>query len=76
MKPTHDQHNDFLAHGALPEVRFEHNDAVEIIGGDHVGESGSIIGVELLGGNPGYLVELGPGQDVVIGQSFLRLAEA
>jgi len=76
MKPTHEQHNDFFAHTPLPGVRFEHNDAVEIVGGDHLGESGSIVSVELLGDDPHYLVELGSGQDAVISQSFLRLPDA
>ena len=76
MKLSHDQHNDFLAHRPLPGVAFEHNDAVEVIGGEYAGDSGSIVSVEQLGDNPVYLVELGPGQDAVISQSFLRLVEA
>ena len=76
MKPSHDQHNDFLAHRPLPGVAFEHNDAVEIIDGEHIGGSGSIVSVDELGENPVYLVELGSGQDAVINQSFLRLIEA
>ena len=76
MKPNSDQHNDFFAHMPLPGVTFEHNEAIEIIGGDHAGEFGSIISVELLGDDPSYLVELGSGRDVVISQSLLRTAEA
>jgi hypothetical protein len=76
MKPSHDQHNDFFAHRPLPGVAFEHNDAVEIIGGEHAGDSGAIISLEELGESPAYLVELASGQDAVIGQPFLRLAGA
>ncbi len=76
MKPTHDQHNDFFAHQPLPGVAFRHNDAVEIVFGELVGNSGSIVSVEQLGLDPAYLVELGSGKDVVICQSHLRLVEA
>ncbi|OHE82016.1 MAG: hypothetical protein A2X76_04615 [Lysobacterales bacterium GWF1_69_6] len=76
MKPSHGQHNDFLAHRPLPGVAFGHNDAVEIIGGELTGETGSIISVEQLGADPVYLVELGSGNDAVIRQAHLRLLEA
>lgn len=76
MKPSHDQHNDFLAHRSLPGVAFEHNDSVEVIDGEHVGDFGAIVSVERLGDDPIYLVELGSGQEAVISQSLLRLAEA
>ena len=76
MKPTQDQHNDFFANRPLPGVAFEHNDAVEVTGGEHAGDSGAIISVEELGDDPVYLVELGSGQDAVISQSLLRLVEA
>ncbi len=76
MKPSHDQHDDFLARRPLPGVAFEHNDPVEVIGGGHVGDSGAIVSVERLGDDPAYLIELGSGQDAVISQSLLRLVEA
>jgi transcription elongation factor len=76
MKPSHEQHNDFFAHKLLPGVVFEHNDAVEVIGGEYAGDSGSIVSVEQLGDNPVYLVELDSRQDAVIVQSLLRLVEA
>lgn len=75
MKPTHEQHNDFFAHKPLAGVRFEHDDAVDIIDGDHAGHSGAIISLEQLGDDPIYLVELGSGEDVVISQSFLQLSQ-
>lgn len=76
MKPTRQQQKDFFAHRPLDGVRFEHNDAVDVIGGAHAGDSGSIVSLEQLGDDPTYLVELGSGQDVVIHQVFLRLAGA
>jgi ribosomal protein S4E len=76
MKPSHDQHNDFFAHRPIAGVAFEHNDAVMVVGGDHAGDSGSIVSIEELGEDPIYLIELGSGDDVFIKQSLLRLVEA
>lgn len=76
MKPSSDQHNDFFAHRSLPGIAFKHNDAVDVVGGEYVGSSGSIVSVEELGEELSYLVELSSGQDAVISQSSLRLAEA
>lgn len=75
MKPTHEQHEDFLAHRPVHGVTFEHNDAVDIVFGDHSGEAGSIISVEELGEDPLYLIELSSGHDVTIRQSHLQLAD-
>ena len=72
MKPTHQQHNDFLAHKPLPDVAFEHNDSVVVIGGFREGTLGVIISVEELGNDPTYLVELDTGQDSYLLQSLLR----
>ena len=74
MKLSHDQHNDFLAHKSRHGVSFGHNDAVEIMGGEHAGDSGSIVSLEELGEDPLYLVELASGQDAFIRQSFLSRA--
>ena len=76
MKPSHDQQDDFFAHRPLPGVAFQHNDAVEVVGGEHTGDSGAIVSVEELGDDPAYLVELASGQDAVISQSLLQLAAA
>lgn len=73
MRPTAAQRNEFLARRPLPGVAFQHNDGVDVIAGDHAGDSGSIVSVERLGDNPDYLVELSSGQDAIIGQLFLRL---
>lgn len=76
MSPSHDQQNDFFGHRPIPGVAFEHDDAVEVTGGEHAGDSGAIISVEELGDDPAYLVELSSGQDAIIRQSLLRLAAA
>ncbi|CAN7376570.1 hypothetical protein LJR143_002075 [Pseudoxanthomonas sp. LjRoot143] len=76
MKPSSYQHNEFFAHRPLSGVTFKHNDAVDIVGGDYAGNSGSIVGLDELGEDPCHLVELGSGQDVFISQSCLCLAEA
>jgi ribosomal protein S4E len=76
MKPTHEQHLEFLAHRPLHGVLFEHNASVEVINGAHAGDSGSIVSVENLGDDPTYLVELNSNKDAVIHQSRLRLRVA
>jgi ribosomal protein L24 len=72
MKPTLTQHNDFLAHRALPGVGFEHNDYVKVVSGEHRGDVGSIVSVEELGSDPLYIVELESVQDASIRQSELE----
>jgi len=76
MKPTHQQHNDYLAHEPLPGVSFAQNSYVAIVAGEHAGKSGSLISVETLGNDPVYLVELESGKDVLVPQSCLRVHEA
>jgi ribosomal protein S4E len=76
MKLTHSQRNDFLAHRPLPGVRFEHNAYVHVVGGEHLGDAGSVVSVEQLGDDPVYLVELESNQDSSIPQSHLLAAEA
>jgi hypothetical protein len=73
MRPTHSQHEDYLAHRPLPGVSYEHNAYVEVVAGDHAGDRGSLISVEELGSDPLYLVELESGRDAEIRQSWLRL---
>ncbi len=69
MKPTMDQHNDFLAHKPIAGVRFEHNEYVRVISGDHEGKKGSLVSVEELGEDPLFLLELESRFDVGIRQS-------
>jgi hypothetical protein len=76
MKPSADQRNDFLANRPIPGVSFQHNDSVDITGGEHAGDSGSIVSGDWIGKDPAYLVEPGSGQDVVISQPLLRRIEA
>jgi hypothetical protein len=75
MKPTHQQHNDYLSQELVPGVEFAHNSFVAIVAGEHVGKSGSLVGVEDLGDDPVYLVELESGTDALIPQSCLRVHE-
>ena len=74
-RPTFDQANDFLAHRPVPGVAFEHNDFVEITGGEHAGLMGSLVSVAQLGDDPVYLVEVDSGFDVHVPQAMLRLAD-
>ncbi|MBB6249226.1 hypothetical protein [Rhodanobacter sp. A1T4] len=75
MQPTHKQHNAFLAHEPLPGVAFEHNAYVTVVGGEHVGDSGSLVSVEELGDDPAYLIELESNKDAYIPQSCLRMVD-
>ena len=76
MRPTHVQSVAFLSHEPLAGIAFEHNAFVRVVGGEHVGDSGSLVSVEELGNDPVYLVELESNKDALIHQSCLRLAEA
>jgi hypothetical protein len=72
MKPTHQQSVDFLSHLPVPGVAFQHNDNVSVIGGEHAGDSGSLINILELGADPLYTVELESNQDASIRQSHLQ----
>jgi len=72
MKPTMNQHNDFLAHKPIEGVRFEHNDYVRIVAGEHKGKNGSLVSVEELGDDPLFLLELESGFDVHVRQSQIE----
>ena len=76
MKPTSDEQNDFFAHRPITGVAFEHSNSVLVVSGVHRGATGEIISIEELSDDPAFLVELSSGQDVVIRQSQLRVAEA
>jgi hypothetical protein len=72
MKPTLDQHNDFLAHKPIPGIAFEHNESVSITSGEHEGKRGSLVSVEELGPDPLYTLELQSGFDVQVRQSQIE----
>jgi hypothetical protein len=72
MKPTAKHHEDFLSHRSIPGVAMQHNSPVNVIAGSHSGASGSIVGIEELGTDPLYLVELSTGKDLIVRQSSLR----
>lgn len=67
-----DQHNDFLAHKPIEGVRFEHNDSVRIVAGEHKGKNGSLVGIEELGGDPLFVLELETGFDTRVRQSQIE----
>lgn len=73
MRPTFEQCNAFLAHEPVAGVSFEHNANVRVVGGEHTGDSGSLVSIKELGDDPVYLVELESSQDALIPQSCLRV---
>lgn len=74
MKPSLDQCNAFLAGKPLPGVRLRHNDHVQVIAGEHAGDSGSVVSVDELTDDPLIRVELESGYDALIVQSRLKLS--
>lgn len=72
MKPTIDQHNDFLAHKPIERVRFEHNDSVRIVAGEHEGKNGTLVSIEELGEDPLFVLELEAGFDTRVRQSQIQ----
>lgn len=75
MKPTINHHNDFLAYRPIEGVRFEHNDYVRIVAGEHKGKNGSLVSVEELGEDPLFRLELESGFDVHVSQSQIERAD-
>jgi len=72
MKPTAKHHEDFLAQRSIPGVAIKHNAPVAVIGGAHIGTSGSVVAVHELGSDPIYVVEPDSGQDALVRQSLLK----
>lgn len=66
----------FLNHSPIPGVRFEHNEYVKIIRGEHVGEKGSLVTVLALTPEPSFVLELETGRDVKVLQSEIEHADA
>lgn len=67
-------HDPWLNSEPLPGVTFTHNERVEIISGDHAGETGWLVAL-ILAAEPVYTVELeSGGGDVDVIQSSLRRA--
>lgn len=69
---TFDLSNDFLAHKPVRGVKFQHNDYVKIVAGEHKGKSGSLISLESLAPEPKFILELESGFDVIVLQSELE----
>ena len=72
MKPNTDQLQDFLANRPVSGVPLALNDYVNVIEGDHAGDSGSVINLEEVGADPIYLVELESGEHVLVAGSHLQ----
>jgi len=67
---------DFLNHTPIPGVRFEHNDFVRIVRGDHVGERGSLVTVVTLSPEPRFILELETGHDIQVLQSDIEYVDS
>ena len=72
MKPNTDQLQDFLANRPVSGVALALNDYVNVIEGDHAGDSGSVINLEEVGADPIYLVELESREHVLVAGSHLQ----
>lgn len=72
MNPIDDFGTEFLAHRPIPGVRFEHNDFVRIISGEHKGKTGSLVSLNSLGKDPIFTLELESGFDIEIPQSAIE----
>ena len=67
------QGDRWLAGEPIQGVLFEHHAAVDIIGGAHAGQSGSVVFLMNLDADPLYLVALSSGAgDVRVRQSSLQ----
>jgi len=75
MKPTMDHHNGVLAHKPIEGLRFEHNDYVQIVAGEHNGKNGSLVSVEELGEDPLFVLEMESDFDIRVRQSQLERAD-
>ncbi len=62
----------FLERRPIPNVAFEHNDYVAIVGGENVGKFGSLVTVAALEPETIFVVELESGHDVQVPQSLLK----
>ncbi len=72
MNAIDDFGNDFLAHRPIPGVRFEHNDSVRVISGEHKGKTGSLVSLNSLNEDPTFTLELESGFDIEISQSEIE----
>lgn len=72
MKPTHTQLDDFLALRPVPGLAFALNDYVNVISGDFAGGSGTVIGIEEIGDDPVYAVNLDSDKLALLPASFLQ----
>ncbi|MDH5632923.1 MAG: hypothetical protein OEZ10_08000 [Gammaproteobacteria bacterium] len=64
MKPTIQQHNDFLSHLPVDGLDLEHNDPVLVVNGMNKGKRGVVVSIIELGEDPLLIIELETGKDV------------
>lgn len=72
MKPDTAQRQDFLANRPVSGVPLALHDYVNVIEGEHAGDSGSVVNLEEIGADPIYLVELESGEHVLVTGSHLQ----
>lgn len=72
MKPTPVQREDFLANKPIAGVGYGHGDYVNVIAGEQAGSTGAVVGIEELGDDPRYLVELESGPSIIVAASDLQ----
>ena len=74
MKPSPIQLEDFLANRPVPEVALALHDYVNVIEGEHAGDSGTVMGLADVGSDPSYVVELDSGVSFTVVESHLQHA--
>ena len=74
MKPSPIQLEDFLANRPVPEVALALHDYVNVIEGEHAGDSGTVMGLADVGSDPAYVLELDSGVSVTVVESHLQHA--
>ena len=74
MKPSQIQLDDFLANRPVPDVALALHDYVNVIEGEHAGDSGTVVGLADVGSDPSYAVELDSGVSVTVVGSHLQHA--
>jgi len=72
MKATIKEINNWLAGDKVGNSKFNLNESVAIVSGEHEGKTGSVISLETKEENPSYIVELDTGQDIYVKQSEIE----
>jgi ribosomal protein S4E len=74
VRPNPEQITAFLSGERVGSARFQMNDYVIVTSGEHSGQSGSIVSLELLDADPLYLLETESGADVGVRESEIESA--